>query len=261
MFWPVGAPVSQPQTEETASAGKLREVADSVDPVQASVAPKRGHQMREAAARAAQLISLEPIRPIFLAVITISQAVGALMFFSYVYEVARRSPSGTLNALQLLDGLAHILMYLAGLIGAVLIWVRKPAGLWLSFVHQLLMVPLWWTPGWVWVVADWFGIAVWFARNDILERFFFSIEFDLSGTLQVLHPVAGVSYYGANVFALMCALYLYQLRRRRVFVAGVDPIIEAARSWRQRRERPVLPTDPSGESGSGQTRKRMMPSA
>jgi hypothetical protein len=165
------------------------------------------------------------IRTLFLAAIAASQVFGAVAVFSNPNAVLWPMP--TQHASQFLGSLTQVLVYLPGLVGAVLIWVglvsvKKPAGLWLSLIHQLMLVPLFWMPGRYWVMADAFQFAVVVVLNEISNTSHITMLWNLGSNslLQIVNPGFGVRFYGANVFALICSLYLYRLLRSKALASG-----------------------------------------
>lgn len=84
------------------------------------------------------------IRPIVLTVI------AAIVAFSNLDGVSLSA----LSNLPFLGLIAFILTFLSGVIGSLLIWSKKPACLWLSLFHQIMLIPVFWTTYGYWVVAD-----------------------------------------------------------------------------------------------------------
>lgn len=158
------------------------------------------------------------MRRVFLTIITITQLFGALLFFSILDTALKQTPISAMDMLQKsLIGIA-ILIYLLGLIGSILIWLSKRAGIWMSLLHQLPLIPLFIVPGGIyWVLGDAFSIAavIWQAGS----AFNFNLLFNLGDTslLDALKPMADKSYYGVNIFALICAVYLNRQRRKGLF--------------------------------------------
>ena len=151
------------------------------------------------------------MRPLFFTVITISQFFGALLAFAYVDVLVKQRPLTTDQQLALA---VLVLVFLPGLLGSILIWVRRRTGIWLSLIHQILLIPLFIIPNvYFYVLSD----AVGFALGVLLWGGNFNVNFAFnigSNTLlNVIKPPAGAAYYGVNVFALLCALYLNKLRR------------------------------------------------
>lgn len=159
------------------------------------------------------------MRRLFLSIITISQFFGAVLTFAYFDEASKQSPLSTLGTLQAFSVGVTMLVYLLGLIGSMLIWLSRRAGLWLSLIHQLVMIPIFFMPAYFWVMGDALSIAavVWKTGSNI--GFAVQFNFSTSSLVDVLNARTGTatSYYGANIFALICAVYLNRLRRRGVF--------------------------------------------
>jgi hypothetical protein len=68
-----------------------------------------------------------------------------------------------------------------------------------------------------WVLGDAISVAVvvwWTAGGPSLNVLF---NVGTGNLLQVMQPIAGVSYFGVNIFALICAVYLHRLRRDAIF--------------------------------------------
>lgn len=153
------------------------------------------------------------MRRLFLTIITISQFFGAVLTFSKVDEVLKLTPLSTLDTLQKSFIVVPILIYLLGLIGSILIWLSRRPGIWLSLIHQLLLIPLFIIPDvFFWVLGDAVSIAVvtwWTAAGPSFNVLF---NVGTGSLLQLMRPIAGISYYGLNIFALICALYLNRLR-------------------------------------------------
>jgi hypothetical protein len=158
------------------------------------------------------------LRRIFLTIVTISQLFGALVAFSYFDEALKQTPFSTLGPLQKFIIGGTILIYLLGLVGSILIWLSRRPGIWLSLIHQLLLIPVFVIPNvFFWVLGDAVAVAVvvwWTAAGPSLNVLF---NIGTGNLLQVMQPIAGVSYYGVNIFALICALYLNRLRHADIF--------------------------------------------
>ncbi len=110
------------------------------------------------------------------------------------------------------------MIYLLGLVGSILIWLSRRAGLWLSFVHQLLIIPVFFIPGvFYWVMGDGLAIAAVVWHTDASSGFTTVFNFGSNSLVSVLNKMADASYYGVNIFALICAVYLNRLLRAGVF--------------------------------------------
>ena len=56
--------------------------------------------------------------------------------------------------------LGTLVIYLLGLVGSILIWLSRRAGVWPSLVHQILIVPVFFIPGAFYrVIGDGFAVA------------------------------------------------------------------------------------------------------
>lgn len=158
------------------------------------------------------------MRRIFLTIITISQLFGALVVFSFFDATLKQTPFSTLGPLQKAVVGVSILIYLLGLVGSILIWLSRSAGIWLSLIHQLLLTPVFIISGvFFWVLGDAISVAVvvwWTAGGPSLNVLF---NIGTGNLMQVMQPIAGVSYFGVNIFALICAVYLNRLRRDEIF--------------------------------------------
>jgi hypothetical protein len=151
------------------------------------------------------------VRPIFFTVITISRLSGALLAFGQLDQLTKQGP---LTRDQQIALAVIVLVYLPGLIGSILIWVRRRTGIWLSLIHQILLIPLFIIPNvYFYSLTDAVGVAVGLllAAGHLNVNFAFNIGADT--LISVINPPQGASYYGVNAFALICALYLNKLRR------------------------------------------------
>jgi hypothetical protein len=151
---------------------------------------------------------------LFLSVIAVAQLFGALLAFATLDAISKQTPAATLNRAQLVFLAVLVLVYLLGFLGSILIWVRRQAGLWLSLIHQILLVPIVLIPGVLFYV---FGDALSFAvvASKAGDNLSFGFSFNIATTkvFTVARQTAGGSHYGVNLFALICALYLDRLRR------------------------------------------------
>jgi hypothetical protein len=100
------------------------------------------------------------LRRFFLTIVTISQLFGALFAFSYFDETLKQTPLSTLGPMQQLATLGTVVIYLLGLVGSILIWLSRRAGLWLSLLHELIIIPVFFIAGvFYWVMGDGFAVA------------------------------------------------------------------------------------------------------
>jgi hypothetical protein len=150
------------------------------------------------------------VRPLFFTVITVSQFFGALLAFAYLDVLLKQRP---LVPGQQLAVVLIVLVFLPGLLGSILIWVRRRTGIWLSLIHQILLIPLFIIPNvYYYVLSDAVGLALGVLRAGENFNVNFAFNIGTNTLVSVIKPPAGATYYGVNVFALLCALYLNKLR-------------------------------------------------
>ena len=98
------------------------------------------------------------------------------------------------------------LIYLLGLLGSILIWTGARTGLWLSVFHQLLIIPVFFIPGvFYWVAGDVVSAvtaAVLHGNGDL--TFGASLSFNSASPLTAFKAAADASYFGVDLFALIC---------------------------------------------------------
>ena len=158
------------------------------------------------------------MRRIFLSIITITQLFGAILAFAYFDEALKQTPLRTLPPMQLFFAGVTMLTYLLGLVGSILIWLSRRAGLWMSLIHQLVMIPVFFIPGaYFWVMGDVLSVAAVVSQTGANTHFNVQFNFGTNSLLTVLGANAATSYYGVNIFALICAVYLNRQLRRGVF--------------------------------------------
>ena len=158
------------------------------------------------------------MRRSFLTVITISQLFGALFAFSYFDETLKQTPLSTLGTMQQVATLGTLAIYLLGLVGSILVWLSRRAGLWLSLVHQILIIPVFFIPGvFYWVIGDGLAVAAVVWQTGTATSFTVAFNFGSNSLVSALGATDGASYYGVNIFALICAVYLNRLLRAGLF--------------------------------------------
>jgi hypothetical protein len=149
------------------------------------------------------------MRRFFLMVITLSQRLGALVVFSWLDTMLRQVPPAALpTPLLAIIGVA-VMVSLAGIVGSVLIWTGRRAGLWLSLFHQLGLIPMFALPNLHYLMSD--GISLIFGAQIHAG---FKAMIWLKVGAPTLRLTAGSTFFGVNVFAIICAVYLNRLRRR-----------------------------------------------
>lgn len=158
------------------------------------------------------------MRRFFLLIITASQLFGALVAFAYFDGIAGQAPFSAASFVQKLGIAGTILIYLLGLLGAILIWTGAKTGLWLSLFHQILIIPIFFIPGiFSWVAIDLIGaiVAAVFQNNGDIT-FGAMLSFNRANPAAGLNASAESTFFGLNLFALMCAVYLSRLRRDEI---------------------------------------------
>ena len=91
----------------------------------------------------------------FLLIITASQLLGALVAFAFFDAIAGQAPFSAASFVQKLAIAVTVLIYLLGLLGAILIWTGAKTGLWLSLFHPIMIIPIFSIPGvFSWVATD-----------------------------------------------------------------------------------------------------------
>jgi hypothetical protein len=89
-----------------------------------------------------------------------------------------------------------------------LIWAKAKAGVWLSLAHQILITPVVVLPSvFTYAMGDAVNVAVAIGTGSKID---YRLAFNVGGNLlPQLQPSPGaLNYYGVNVTALICALYL-----------------------------------------------------
>lgn len=155
---------------------------------------------------------------IFLSVIAIAQLFGAIIAFANLDAVMKQVPFSTLPLTNQLVLGWIIIVFLLGLIGAILIWVKRRIGIWLSLFHQLAIVPVVILPAarGFYVLGDAIAVALAFTVRGWQIGFDLKINVGTNSLLSMFRPEADAGIYGVNLFALICAIYLYKLLRRKV---------------------------------------------
>lgn len=154
---------------------------------------------------------------IFLSIIAVSQLFGALFAFAGIDAIIRQVPISTMPWPAVFNLGWFITVFLLGLIGAMLIWLKRHIGIWLSLIHQLAIVPLFLIPNvFFYVLGDGISVVLAISVRGANVAFVLKANIGSGDVLSLLAPVAGTGYYGVNLFALICAIYLYKLLGRIV---------------------------------------------
>ena len=158
---------------------------------------------------------------LFLYIIATSQLVGALLIFGPLDAQLKQTPLANFSAIQVFLWGVIVVVFLLGAVGSILIFSGNRMGLYLSILHQILLLPVIRTPdGYLWVMQDAASVVLFISEKA--SQFGFSAIFTVGSVniMQTLRPEPDTSYYGVDILALAFAAYL-ALVRNRADIIGV----------------------------------------